>query len=156
MSGRFFGPRDISFIQGINDELINRVIQTGVVIYKIAADSTQTNIYGEVSNKSIKKYHPGLHINAHVDRGELTTEPNDFIDKKQNTVFKFLYYELKKSEFYPQEGDIIQFNDRLYQIENVVGEEQLLGGQPDKSFSIIVNTHYSRLSVNDIKFIDPH
>jgi len=156
MRGRYFSPRDISFIRGVNEELLNRVIQTGVVIYKIAADITQTNIYGEVSNKSIKKYHRGLYINAYVDRGELTTEPNDFIDKKQNTVFKFLYHELKKLEFYPQEGDIIQFNDRLYQTENVVGQDQLLGGQPDKSFSIIVNTHYSRLSVNDLKFVDQH
>jgi hypothetical protein len=32
-----------------------------------------------------------------------------------------------------------------YEIDNVV-QEQFLGGQPDKSWSLIVNTHYTRLS----------
>ena len=47
-------------------------------------------------------------------------------------------------------GDIIYFNGRYYEINNVVNNEQLLGGQPEKSFSVIVNTNYTRLSNIDL------
>jgi len=153
-NGRYFSPRDQRLIRSLNDELLNDIIQTEVVVYRIAPDKTSTNIYGETSGKNKKSYYKGIKINAYVDRGELTTEPNDFIDKKQATVFKFLYHEFKGLGVYLQEGDIIDFNSRIHQIDNVAGQEQLLGGIPEKSFSIIVNTHYSRLSLNDLNFID--
>ena len=52
---------------------------------------------------------------------------------------------LKDANFYPEVGDFILFNDRYHEVNNVV-QEQLLGGQANKSHSIICNTHYSRLS----------
>ena len=152
--GRYYSPRDQRFIRSVNEELLNDIIQTGVILYRISPELTETNIYVEVSSKNKKAYYTGIQINAYIDKGELSTSPDDFIDKKQNTVFKFLYHELQTLNVYLQEGDLIGFNHRLYQCDNVVGQEQLLGGQPDKSFSIICNTHYSRFSVNDLKFID--
>ena len=154
--GRYFSKRDRNLINSLNEELLNNIIQTEVVIYRISPSETETNIYGEVSSKNKKYYYRGVNLNAYVDRGELSTEPDDFIDKKQNTVFKFLYHELERLKIFPTEGDLIEFNTRLYQCENVQGNEQLLGGQPDKSFSIICLTHYSRLSVSDLHFVDLH
>jgi hypothetical protein len=52
---------------------------------------------------------------------------------------------LQQINFFPQVGDLILFNERYHEIDNVV-QEQFLAGQPDKSLSIICNTHYSRLS----------
>jgi len=40
---------------------------------------------------------------------------------------------------------MILFNDRYHEVDNVV-QEQFLGGQANKSHSIICNTHYSKLS----------
>lgn len=153
-NGRYFSPRDMRLMDSLNDELLNNIIQTEVVIYRISPELTSTNIYGETSSKSKKSYYKGFKINAYVDRGELTTEPDDFIDKKQNTVFKFIYKELHDLNVYLQEGDLIDFNSRIHQVDAVAGQEQLLGGQPDKSFSIICNAHYSRLSLNELNFID--
>ena len=152
--GRYFSPRDQILIRSLNDELVDNIIQTTVLIYKISPTNTSVNIYGETKSSNIKLYNRGIPINCHVDTGELTTSPDDFIDKKQNTTFKFLYHKLKELNFYLQEGDLVEFNSRLYQIDEVAGQEQLLGGIPDKSFSIICNTHYSRLSVNDLRFVD--
>ncbi len=52
---------------------------------------------------------------------------------------------LKLVNLYPENGDIISFNSRYHEIDNVV-QEQFRGGQADKSLSIICNTHYTRLT----------
>jgi hypothetical protein len=52
---------------------------------------------------------------------------------------------LKQTNLYPENGDIVVFNERFHEIDNVE-QEQFLGGVDDKSFSIICDTHYSRLS----------
>jgi len=38
---------------------------------------------------------------------------------------------------------VVSWNDRYYEIDNVISE-QLLGGQSDKNHSIICNTHYTK------------
>jgi hypothetical protein len=153
-NGRYFSPRDMRLVDSLNKELLFNMIQTEVVIYRIVPELTDVNIYGEASSKSKKMYHRPQKTCCYADRGDLKTEPDDFIDKKQNTVFKFLYSDLKELNIYLTEGDLIDFNSRLFQIDEVSGQEQLLGGQPLNSFSIICNSHYSRLSVNDLHFID--
>lgn len=154
-NGRYFSPRDMRLVTSFNTELLYNIIQTEVVIYRISQSDTDINIYGEASSKSKKMYHPPQKICCYIDKGALQTEPDDFIDKKQTTVFKFLYSDLKELNIYLQEGDLINFNSKLYQLDSVDGQDaQLLGGQPDKSFSIICNSHYSRLSINDLHFID--
>jgi len=52
---------------------------------------------------------------------------------------------LQLINIYPEVGDVIQFNERYHEIDNVV-QEQFLGGIDSKSHSIIVNTHYARIS----------
>lgn len=150
LKGRYFGEQDISFINGINDELLNDIIQNVVTIYKMCSDATETNIYGEKRSSVIMSYYPGIDVVCLVDRGEISTTPDDFgPDRKQTVVFKFLEKDLEAINFFPGTGDLIMFNSRFHQIDDI-SQEQLLGNQPDKSFSIIVNTHYSRLSANDI------
>jgi hypothetical protein len=153
-NGRYFSPRDMRLVDSFNKELLFNMIQTEVVIYRISPTETSVNIYGEVAASSMKIYYKGIRIGAYVDRGELSTTPDDFIDKKQGVVFKFLYSELKNLNIFLQEGDLIDFNHRIHQIDNVIGNDQLIGGQPLNSFSIICNSHYSRLSVNELNFVD--
>jgi hypothetical protein len=146
LAGRYFSERDINFINSINDELMGDIIQTEVKIFKMYADATQTNIYGE-SNPSVgKTYYPGIDIISLIDRADISTDADDFgPDRKQNVVFKFMEKDLQKINFFPQTGDLVFFNERYHEMDDIV-QEQLLGGQPDKSFSIIVNTHYTKLS----------
>lgn len=150
LPGRYFSERDISFINGINDELLGDVIQTQVALFKLCPESTRTNMYGESDQKSGKQYFPGLEIVCLVDRAEIATDADDFgPDRKQNVAFRFMEKDLQAVSFFPQTGDIIHFNDRYHEIDEVV-QEQFLGGQPIKSFSIIVNTHYTSLSKIDL------
>ena len=150
LKGRWFSNRDIDFINSINGELMGDVIQTEVLLFKAAADQTTTNIYGESKASTGKQFYPGIEITSLIDRADIRTEADDFgPDRKQNVVFKFREKFLKAVNFFPQTGDLILFNERYHEVDDVV-QEQFLGGVDDKSFSLIVNTHYTRLSKVDI------
>ena len=85
-------------------------------------------------------------MTALIDRAEIATDATDFgPDRKQDVVFKFRQKNMELVNFFPETGDIIEFNARYHEIDNVV-QEQFLGGISEKSLSIIVNCHYSRLS----------
>ena len=143
--GRYFSSRDLAYINGINRELNEDLIQTFVVLFKIAASETNTNVYWEAGSEG-KSFYPGIEINALIDRTDPTTDDEGFgPDRDQTVVYKFRELDLKEANFYPEVGDLIFFNDRYHEIDNVV-QEQFLGGQSDNSLSIICNTHYSRLS----------
>lgn len=144
--GRFFSPRDMKFIGSVNAELMGDIIQTQVFIYKICAEQTVTNVYGESAPQSGKSFYPGVECTCLIDRADIDTTYDQFgPDRNQAVVFKFREDNLKLINIYPEVGDIISFNERYHEIDNTV-QEQFLGGIADKSLSIIVNTHYSRLS----------
>jgi len=144
--GRYFSPRDMRLIASINAELMGDIIQTQVFIYKICADQTATNIYGESDSKTGKVFYPGVECTCLIDRADIDTSYDQFgPDRNQAVVFKFREANLQLINIYPEVGDIVEFNQRYHEIDNTV-QEQFLGGQADKSWSIIVNTHYARLS----------
>ena len=150
LPGRYFSERDIGFVNGINDELLGDVIQTEVTLFKMCADMTQANIYGESKSSVGKQYYPGIDIVCLVDRADISTDTDDFgPDRKQNVVFKFMEKDLQKINFFPQTGDLVLFNERYHETDDIK-QEQFLGGIPDKSFGIAVNTHYTRLSKVDV------
>jgi len=44
---RFALARDIKFFEGISRELVDAVIETAVVLYKLVIEDSKTNLYGE-------------------------------------------------------------------------------------------------------------
>ncbi len=143
--GRYFSERDIKVINSFNAELMGDIIQTQVFLFKMCAEETKVNVYGE-SGVEGKKFYPGVEITALIDRADIDTSFDEFgSDRNQTVVFKMREDMLKLINIYPENGDVIRFNERYHEIDNVV-QEQFLGGVAEKSFSIIVNTHYSRLS----------
>jgi hypothetical protein len=150
LKGRFFSERDINLINSFSAELMGDIIQTEVTIFKACADATSTNIYGESKPSVGKQYYPGIEITAMIDRGETATDVDDFgTDRKQNVVFKFREKMLKVVNLFPQTGDLVLFNERYHEIDDI-SQEQFLGGIDDKSYSIICNTHFTRLSKVDV------
>ena len=142
--GRYFGARDLEFINSINAELMGDILQTFVSCFKIAADVTKTNIYGESSEG--KSFYDGVELTAIIERADITGDDDNFgPDRDQSVVFKFRHNSCRDAGYFPQIGDVVLFNSRFHEVNNVI-QEQLLGNQPDNSHSIICNTHYSRLS----------
>ena len=146
LRGRYFSQRDLNLVNSLNAELMGDIVEVLVQIFKISPTETKTNIYGETAAETGKWYMPAIQISSLVERADMTAEYDDFgPSRNQDYVFKMREKMLKQVNFYPEIGDIVLFNDRYYEIDNVV-QEQLLGGQPDKSHSIICNGHYTKIT----------
>lgn len=144
--GRWFSPRDLGTQQSFASELWGYIVQTIVWCYKVAPMETQTNIYGETDQKSGRFYFPPVEITAFIGREKVKTEENTFgPDKDQTQLFVFREAMLQRINYYPQVGDLILFNERYHEVDNIE-QEHFQGGQAEKSIAINVNTHYSRFS----------
>lgn len=144
LKGRYFSQRDLNLVAQFNSELMGDIVEVLVQIFKISPNETKTNIYGETAAESGKWYLPAIQISALIERADMAAEYDDFgPNRTQDYVFKMREKMLQQLSFYPEIGDVILFNDRYYEVDNVV-QEQLLGGQTDKSHSIICNAHYTK------------
>ena len=140
---RFALNRDIRFFEGITRELVDVVIETAVVLYKLVIEDSKTNLYGESLNKT---YYQGVETTAVIERESSTSEYEGFgSDKNQLVEFRFNRFTLEDTGFYPEIGDIIFHNDGYFEIDNV-REDQLIGGQVNNKFSIICSTFMTRRS----------
>jgi hypothetical protein len=140
---RFTLSRDIKFFEGISRELVDVVIETAVVLYKLVIEDSKTNLYGESLNKT---YYQGVQTTAMIEREPSTSEYEGFgSDKSQNVEFRFNRFTLEDTGFYPEVGDIVFHNNGYFEIDNV-REDQLVGGQVGNNFSIICSTFMTRRS----------
>ena len=140
---RFTLARDIKFFESISRELVDVVIETAVVLYKLVIEDSKTNLYGESLNKT---YYQGVQTTAVIERESSTSEYEGFgSDKNQLVEFRFNRFTLEDTGFYPEVGDIIFHNNGYFEIDNV-REDQLVGGQVDNKFSIICSTFMTRRS----------
>jgi hypothetical protein len=142
---RFALARDIKFFEGISKELVDAVIETAVVLYKLVIEDSKTNLYGESLSKT---YYQGVECTAIIQRDETTANYEGFgSDANQNVQFRFNRFTLKEKDFYPEVGDIIFHNDGYFEIDNVT-EDFLVGGRvgEDERFSVICSTFMTRRS----------
>jgi hypothetical protein len=142
---RFTLDRDIRFFEGISRELVDAVVTTAVVLYKLVIEGSKTNLYGESLSKT---YYQGVECNAMIERQDTTTTYEGFgSDQGQNVEFRFNRFTLKDKNLYPEIGDIIYHNDGYFEIDNV-REDQLIGGRTgdQEHFSIICSTFMTRRS----------
>ena len=140
---RFALGRDIRFFEGISRELVDAVVTTAVVLYKLIIEDSKTNLYGESLSKT---YYQGVNCNAMIQREDSQSNYEGFgPDTSQNVEFRFNRFTLEDAGFYPEVGDIIFHNNGYFEVDNVT-EEQLIGGRVDEKFSIICSTFMTRRS----------
>ena len=150
----FGGSRDVSLFHNLNKELINNIIQTEVAYYKFALEQTVSNVYGEAPGKN---YYEPLKIACLIDRQDQSWSSDSFgSDVNQTIGFRFLKKELQDINLLPEVGDLLLFKNNFYEVDSKVENQLILGKDPDyamatettdfgKSFSIMVNTHISRV-----------
>ena len=150
----FGGSRDVSLFHNLNKELINNIIQTEVAYYKFALEQTVSNVYGEAPGKN---YFEPLKIACLIDRQDQSWSSDSFgSDVNQTIGFRFLKQELQDINLLPEVGDLLLFKNNFYEVDSKVENQLILGKDPDyaiatettdfgKSFSIMVNTHISRV-----------
>ena len=114
---RFALERDINFFQSISRELVEEVIKTSVVLYKLVIENTKTNLYGESLSKT---YYQGVETNAVIDRSDTEFNYEEFgPDGGQSVEFRFNRFVLEENNFYPEIGDIIGHNNAYFEIDSV-------------------------------------
>ncbi len=141
--GRYYSRRDVRFMNSLNGELMLDIIEQLVVIYKINPQQTSATMYGESMNKV---YFPGVELSCLVESDPQSTSYEGFgPDVKKGTIFRFHQKLCEVKEIYPEIGDIVFWENSYFEIDNIV-ENQFLGGQPEKNYSLLSNAHMSRIS----------
>ena len=157
---RFTLARDIKFFEGISRELVDVVIETAVVLYKLVIEDSKTNLYGESLNKT---YYQGVETTAIIERESSTSEYEGFgPDKNQLVEFRFNRFTLEDTGFYPEVGDIIFWDNEYYEIDNTDANQYFAGKNPETwpngsehgySVSVLCNAHATRQTAQSIKNI---
>lgn len=140
---RFVSERDIGFFKQVNKELVNEIIETPVIVYKLNVDSSPTNIYGEAMRKV---YHVGTQLSCLIRRDDKSpTSDGNIIDFNQTATFSFLRETCEEKDIYPEVGDIIEYDSAYWEINNAA-ENQLIADQPFYNWAIICTCHLTRRS----------
>lgn len=133
---RFNRGRDVRMFHFVNKELIQQVMDTYVVLYKLILEETKPNIYGESESKT---YYDGTKVHCIVDY----PEPNYGVDERmqnyQQTIqVKFNRKFMDTVNLVAEMDDVVEWNNNYYKITNIY-QNQLLGGQqtPEHNWSII-------------------
>ena len=142
-TGGIIGPRDLTLFLNIGGELIKEAVQQLCYYYKVNANETKVNLYGEALDKT---YYRPVEIYARIEYGDITSTYEGFgQDATQIVTFTFLKKELVDSGVLLEVGDYLRFDDGYYEISNV-SENQLVGGQFANSLSIVASTFLTRKS----------
>ena len=141
--GRYFSRRDVRMMNSINGELLKDIIEQIAILYKINPNETSANFYGESIDKF---YYPGVETSCLVEIYQRSTLYEGFgPDVKKGTLFRFHQKLCEIKGMYAEVGDIVFWENSYFEIDQVA-ENQFLGGQPEKNYSLLCNAHLSRLS----------
>ena len=140
----FFLPRkEFELINSMNEELIDEIVGQSVDVYKVNIEQTDDNIYGE---SSTKYYDIGFRVNCLIMYNEPEIVQEEFgADLNTSVEMYFHRTTLKEAGFYPEIGDIVDWNDIYFEI-NSITEPQLIAGSPGFKHQIKAIAHRRRLS----------
>ena len=156
MPQRFYGNKDLATFEKFNRELLGEpniddcgIIDQFVILYRTSVYDTETNMYGEASQG--KNYKQGVKLPCIVDAEDFNFEYTDFgPDNTQNVKFAFQRAYLVEVDLKPDIGDILKWNEGYFEV-NSYNENQLVGGDPTKSHSIVVQAHLVRMPTNNLE-----
>ena len=156
MPQRFYGNKDLATIEKFNRELLGEpniddcgIIDQFVILYRVSVYDTETNMYGEASDGKV--YKQGIKLPCIVNAEDIDFEFDEFgPDSKQNVTFAFQRAYLVEIGTKPDIGDILKWNDGWFEVKDY-NENQLVGGQPDNSHSIVVSAYSVRPPTHNLE-----
>lgn len=149
----FGSSRDFSLITKINRELVYKLVDTEVGYYKFALDQSRVNLYGEGVSKV---YYQPVRTPIYISRS-----PNDAVqtDAGIDAMVAIEFYILRDTmltlNIVPEIGDVINWDDKYYEIDNTTENQYFAGKNPDTwikgnnfggSLSFMCNAHQMRES----------
>jgi len=145
-TGPFFLPqKEFDLINSMNEELIDEIVGQSVDVYKLSIDNTEENMYGE---STTKYYDVGFRVNCLLQYNEPEITQDEFgVDVSGDIEMFFQRQNLASGSlnFYPEVGDIVDWNDAYWEI-NGTTEPQLIAGHPEYKHQIKATAHRAKLS----------
>jgi|TARA_R100000152_G_C6653157_1_gene94201 hypothetical protein len=140
----FFVPqKEVDLIDAFNEELIDEIVGQTVDIYKITVDETTENMYGE---STTKYYDAAFRVNCLILFNEPEVEDNGVGADVNNTIEMYFHRTtLSEANFYPEIGDIVEWNNFYYEMNSIV-EPQLIAGHQKFHHEIRAVAHRIRTS----------
>lgn len=121
----FRSKKDIDFIKRINREAIERVTGESVTYYSISKEYTNENFYGEAKSKI---YEEPIKLYGVIDFQEQDVTTNAFgHDIVYNLKVFFLEDYLINSSVQLTEGDMIEYDDKFFEILKITEPKQIFG-----------------------------
>ena len=156
MPQRYYGTKDLNLIEKFNRELLGEpniddcgIIDQYVILYRTSVYDTETNMYGEASQGKV--YKQGVKLPCIVDAEDFNFEYSDFgPDNTQSVKFAFQRAYLVEVNLKPDIGDILKWNEGYFEVKNY-NENQLIGGDPTKSHSIVVTANLTRMPTTNLE-----
>ena len=125
----FGRQRDISLFRSINKELLRDVITQQCAYYKFRVEDTKVNIYGEAAGT--KFYYDPVLLNCLIERDDQENLSNDYgIDHIQEIQFYFYRPFLQDANLVCQPGDIIQYYEDYFEVDDVIDNQYFVGKDP--------------------------
>jgi hypothetical protein len=148
-----FGSRkDFDLLVNINRELLKDIVEQEILIYKLSASETTTNIYGEALEKTFLE---PVKLNCLITRGDQIVDIDEFgPDLGREASFACLKQDLEDITLVPEVGDIVMWHEDYYEVDTV-RENQYFYGRNDKynverasghgaSISLVLDCHLTR------------
>ncbi len=156
MPQRFYGDKDLATFEKFNRELVGEpniddcgIIDQFVILHRVSVYDTETNMYGEASEGKV--YKQGVKLPCIVNAEDFDFNYDEFgADNKQTATFAFQRAYLVEVNVRPDIGDILKWNEGYFEV-NSYNENQLIGGDPTKSHSIVVSAHLTRMPTTNLE-----
>ena len=121
--------RDISMFRFINRELMWNIISEQVVFYKYNVTTTKVNMYGE--SVEGRNFADPVLLFSLIEVNDQTSPVDDFgVEFKWPINFRFLRDDLVDANLHPEVGDIIQYQNGYWEVDNTNMTQFFVGKDP--------------------------
>ncbi len=152
----FVRDRAYKFFNHHSLNMINKLVNHRVNVYKMVLKDSLINIYGE-STQSGKVYYPPVMVHCLIQHDEQIFDynPQKFgVDITQNVTYFFQREYLKAIDVMMEVGDIIEWNETFWSIDGIV-ENRLVHSVANYNHAVVCNCHMterSRLNIEEVRF----
>lgn len=128
----FRGKHDLEYLKKLNRELIENVLSEKVTYYGISKKFSTKNLYGEAKDKI---FDPPVEVYGLVRWADQDVTTTNFgQDIKYNLGVHFLSDTLTEKNLRPTEGDMIEYDDKQFEITSIVYPKQMLGKESESFY----------------------
>ncbi len=131
MAKKFITTRELKFIDSLNRELIQGVVQQNIIYYAISYEESRVHdVYDEAV---LKEFLKPVFVNARVEFNQDATKTgNGTLDSSYSLSVSIHSKELEERNLKPREGDFIEFGQIVFEVTSVAVAQPVFGQINDK------------------------